>query len=562
MPSRDRRLPWLLIPLVAFLAILPLILHGCSCGHDLSFHLLSWQEAAAQFAHGTLHPRWASSPAYGAGEPRFVFYPPLSWTLGGLLTLLAAHLQPLLPRVAPAQLFAAVPIVFTFLALTAAGFAMHHLARRLLPPAAALAVALLYLCNPYTLFTAYERTAFGELFAAALLPLLLAAILPLEPVAPLPILATALPLALLWLTNAPAAVLGSYALAAVILLRLALLARNPATRLLALPLALRALAATVLGLALAAFYIVPAVLERPWVQIALASVPGMRPQDNTLFHQTSDPFHNAVLRTASHLALLLLALAAAALLLTPAQTRKKHPATTLTLAFLTLVIGVFLTKWSLPAWRLVPELAFLQFPWRLLALLAPITTLALGLALPRPLLLALALLSPVAILLSYNNFRQQCDPEDTPQARFALFHYPAGGDPTDEYTPTSADNDALRPFHSPFQLLTPSQPESTPPSAPPGPAPLTLRLHLVEPATLVLNLRDYPTLQILRNGQVDPDRDPRADGLVAVPLPAGPSQILVHQHVPTPEYAADGLSALTLLGVLTTLLRSRRPLTR
>ena len=75
--QRDR-LPYLLIPLAACIAIFPLILHGCSCGHDFDFHLLNWMEAAHQFTHGNLHPHWAFTPAYDAGEPRFVFYPPLS----------------------------------------------------------------------------------------------------------------------------------------------------------------------------------------------------------------------------------------------------------------------------------------------------------------------------------------------------------------------------------------------------------------------------------------------------------------------------------------------------
>jgi hypothetical protein len=69
------RLPYLLIPLAAFLATLPLLIQGCSCGHDFDFHLLSWMEAARQFTHGNLHPHWAYTPAYNAGEPRFVFYP-------------------------------------------------------------------------------------------------------------------------------------------------------------------------------------------------------------------------------------------------------------------------------------------------------------------------------------------------------------------------------------------------------------------------------------------------------------------------------------------------------
>ncbi|HTJ30241.1 MAG TPA: hypothetical protein VL346_07060, partial [Acidobacteriaceae bacterium] len=112
-PSQSYRERWdcgslvhlLAIPLAAFIAVLPLILHGCSCGHDFNFHLLNWMEVARQFTHGNLHPHWAYSPAYNAGEPRFVFYPPLSWTIGAILGLLMPWTW--------------TPIVYTWLCLTA-----------------------------------------------------------------------------------------------------------------------------------------------------------------------------------------------------------------------------------------------------------------------------------------------------------------------------------------------------------------------------------------------------------------------------------------------------------
>ncbi len=110
------RLPYLLIPLAAFLAIIPLLINGCSCGHDFDFHLLNWMEAARQFTHGNLHPHWAYTAAWNAGEPRFVFYPPLSWTIGAILGLI-------LP-------WTWTPILYTWLALTAAGLSLHYLARR------------------------------------------------------------------------------------------------------------------------------------------------------------------------------------------------------------------------------------------------------------------------------------------------------------------------------------------------------------------------------------------------------------------------------------------------
>jgi uncharacterized membrane protein len=152
-----------LIPLAALFVVHPLIVHGCSCGHDFDFHLLSWFEAATQIAHGNLHPHWAFTPAFNAGEPRFVFYPPISWYLGALLGLVLTHL----PGISESAGWTAAPILFTWIALTLSGLTMHRLARAFASRNAALFAAVVYLANPYMLFTAYERTAYAELLAAA-----------------------------------------------------------------------------------------------------------------------------------------------------------------------------------------------------------------------------------------------------------------------------------------------------------------------------------------------------------------------------------------------------------
>src|ERR1700761_890270 len=138
--------PAILLPLLAVIAVAPLIAHGCSCGHDFEFHLESWLDAAGQMRHGTLDPAWTVTAAWNAGEPRFLFYPPLSWIFGALLALTMP--------------FPAAPIVFTAVALLAAAFAMYLLARDYASPTAAILASAVYIASPYMLFTAFERTAY------------------------------------------------------------------------------------------------------------------------------------------------------------------------------------------------------------------------------------------------------------------------------------------------------------------------------------------------------------------------------------------------------------------
>ena len=569
--QRDR-LPYLLIPLAALLVILPLLWNGCSCGHDFDFHLLSWMEAARQFTHGHLHPHWAYTPAYNAGEPRFVFYPPLSWTLGALLGLI-------LP-------WDWTPIAYTWLALTACGFALHRLARDFATPTAALLVSVFYLANPYMLFTAYERTAYAELLAAAWIPLLLHGVLRREITIP----RIALPVALLWITNAPAAVMSCYALALLAIVRLVAAKRAiksgapSSARLLRLRWASRdsataaahspsqtnlhqaqsILSGALLGLSLAAFYIVPAAWERRFVQIAMAIIPGMRIQDSFLFHHTGDIPHDEVLHTASLVAVLLLAATAIvlALLRLPRTSHASPPRhddgeTTRQrlfppLAALTVAIALLLTPVTASLWNHLPELAFLQFPWRLLALLAAVLSLALALALPSLILkpaattvLALALAASLTYP-AYIVFQQDCDPGEDVSSRLALFRSSQGAEPTDEYTPTTADNDALA-HANPAFWLSPDPDAKALAHAVPGPAPAHLTINSPTPETLILNLRDYPSWRVTLNGTPVPSLGQRDDGLIAIPIPAGPSTVAIAYTQTLDRTLGDALTLASLV---------------
>ena len=544
--QRDR-LSYFILPIAAFIAVLPLIVKGCSCGHDFTFHLLNWLEAARNYSHGNLHPQWASTPAFNAGEPRFIFYPPLSWTIGALLTLLFP--------------FTWTPILYTWLALSAAGLTFHHLARTFTTPAAALLGATFYLLNPYMLFTAYERTAYAELLAAAWVPLLLLTILRHRITVP----RIALPIAILWLTNAPAAVMSSYTLALLALIRL-FTNRATSPQKARLHLAGAAIAGTLLGLGLSAFYLIPAAYERRYVQINMAILPGMRISDNFLFHHTgSTPdelLHDAVLHSASIIAVLLLTVTLVTLLRLRTTATTSNRALLLPLALLTLTIALLLTPISAPLWNHLPELRFLQFPWRLLAILAAVLCLSMaltlnGLRLTQTTTAALSLALAAALVYpSYEAFHQPCDEADSPAGRANLFHSHTGDEPTDEYTPITADNDSLSHLNPPY-WLTPNPSAPGPTDTASGPAPTLFTLNSPTSQYLILNLRDYPTWHITRNQSPIPRTQflPREDGLIVIHIPPGRSTVRITAELLPDQILGIAISVFSLLIFIITSIR-------
>src|SRR3954471_7188940 len=186
----------------ALLGILPLLIKGNVAAHDLQFHIASWNEVAQQWRHGVGWPRWAGGANYGFGEPRFIFYPPASWLLGGFLALW-------LP-------IRAVPAALSFIAFFAAGGGMFTLARRYLSPRLALAAAVLYAINPYHLITVYWDFRVAEMLASAVFPVAILFALRCAKDSKA-IVGLATTVAAVWLTNAPGGVMLMYTLALLLL---------------------------------------------------------------------------------------------------------------------------------------------------------------------------------------------------------------------------------------------------------------------------------------------------------------------------------------------------------
>ena len=531
----------LLIPLTALIVSLPRFLRGISCGHDFEFHLISWFETHRAWSQGTPYPHWAQSPNWGAGEPRFVFYPPLSWILGAVLGYLME--------------WGWVSATYIFLCLTATGLTTRALARSFLPAANATLAGILATAAPYTLFAAYERAAFSELAAAAMIPLLLLYTLrkagrPLDGGAIL----LALTFATIWLTNAPAGVIASYLLVFAA-------AAAAAFQRSWMPV-LRACIAGLIGLGLAAIYLIPAAWEQRWIAINQVLDIGMRIQDSWLFARHAGPdmeLHDQILRLVSTVLVFTAAVALAALALC---LKSKKLSTTdrplwMPLALLIPIVVLLQFPVSAVLWHL-PKMQFLQFPWRWLIVLdvpfAVFLADAIPLASRRARIWSVLGCTAVVLIstaVASTFFHQVCDDEDDVANQVSVFKAGTGIDGIDEYAAVGSDNTLVSSDLPDACLVTDPTRDLGESDSTAGAASVpdwypeqgscdqtfTARLWQNEHKLLqidsdhegfiVLRLRRYPAWQIAVNGQPTETPAAREDGLIVVPVRAGPSTIEV-----------------------------------
>jgi hypothetical protein len=553
---------WLFALLVSLatslLIISPFFWMGNASGHDFSFHVASWMDAAAQWREGILLPRWTDGANHGFGEPRFIFYPPISWMFGAALGL-----------VAPWKFVPAMFIVWTQIL---AGMCAFALGRRLFPTPGALVCAVCYAANPYALLIVYMRSDFAEQLALAFFPLLFLAAAEvasllgsLAPSARRSIIFLAIMFAVVWLTNAPAGVVASYSLAM-------LFAWTAVTQKSWRPL-LHGGAALALGFGVAAFYLVPAAYEQRWVNISLALASGLQPSQNFLYSVIADAEHNAFNGIASHAAVLMIVLTGVfAALSFPRDRSTAGPLTkSLWSAFIALsVTATFLmARISNISWEVLPKLRFVQFPWRWMSILAIPFVVFISAATVNKRMrgygavsLIAAVLAILACTATYMVRHTWWDSEDVPVLLEALQN-DQGFEGVDEYDPLGDDH-SLLPEKSERVTVMRAAPEA--PAGFKSPAEVTVQrwtterkeIHITtrEPAILKLRLLDYPAWRVKVNEAVVVPEQTGETAQITVPLAAGRSQVAV-RFIRTPDRTIGAvISAASVLIAL--LLFTRR----
>ncbi len=535
---------------VALLIAAPFFWQGSASGHDFEFHATSWLDVAGQWKQGILYPRWSEWANHGFGEPRFIFYPPLSWLLAPALSILVPWDD--------------VPVAFIVLVQTFAGVSAFAFARRMLPRASALFAAACYAANPNALLMIYFRSDYAELLASAFFPLLFLAALQLAEVVETrqaswsrTLVFFSAVFAAVWLSNAPAGVMATYSMT------LLFASWKPL---------LRCTAALALGFGLAAFYIVPAAYEQRWVNITQVLSPGLLPSENFLYTAINDPEHTFFNYIASTIAMAIIvytAIAAIAVrrnIISQSNAVRERSHLWSTLLVLAAVVTALMLRPSSIVWQLLPKLRFVQFPWRWMSILTIPFVYFVAAAFSQRRFRGLWFITTAALITGTGLFLVRhtwWDNEEFSTLRAAIAS-DEGFDGTDEYDPIGDDHYNLPAKASRTQVLPPEDTESpaaTANATPPtifverwAPESKIVRVQSARPVRLALRLLNYPAWQVEVNGSRTQPEQAEDYGQVIIPVPAGTSLITMHFVRTTDRMIGNLLSILSSLAAVSLLI--------
>ena len=340
----------LFIVLFAIAALTPAIIRGVPASRDLQHHFrlgLAFKEA---FSQGDLYPSWLAEANSGYGDASLRFYPP------GLGFLLAAV------QTVTGNWYSTALLVFTLLTFFG-GLGAYTWARSFLAPEMARWAAALFIFMPYRINELYQSSLLAEYAAAATLPFVFAFTERLcRNGGRRNIAGLAASYALLILTNLPMAVIGSYALAVYLLLRI--------DRKTLFPTIWKFAGALALGLGASACF---------WVTV-LAELSWQRPDNATSFSRVNFIFasfraqqEGTNIWYGNLIVLATIAITLPALILFRRGASSPQTSVWRRLGVLAVFSLLMSTIISFPLWEILPKLKEVQLPWRWLAVTSAVS---------------------------------------------------------------------------------------------------------------------------------------------------------------------------------------------
>src|SRR5437868_2626326 len=298
-----------------------------------------------------------------------------------------------------------------------------------------------------------------------------------------------------------------------------------------------------IGFCLASFYLIPAVYEQRWVQISGALSGGLRPADNFLYARTSDAEHDAFNRIASHIAVLLIlwtVSAALAVWRSDSLRAKANVKVDFLKMFGALSSVAILLMFPVTgfAWRHLPELRFVQFPWRWMSILAVCGIIFTAGSARGWLRWAWLVLVSIIIVGSAHYLVKHAwwDTEDMPALQAAM-RDGTGFEGTDEYDPIGDDHGAL-PQKQPRAVFVrsmehPEIRENTNLVSENANVVIeewkaehrVLRVTTQSGGWVVVRLANYPPWRVTLNGKSIIAQHSKETAQMIVPVPAGESEL-------------------------------------
>lgn len=577
----------LLVWLLVLPAITPLIQPTLTRSADGLLHLYRLVALDQTVQQGIWFPRWLPDLAYGYGFPLFIFYAPLSYYITLLLKLLGLDMI-------------AAFNASLILALLAAGSGTYLFVKELLGPRAGLLAGIAYVYAPFQLLNALSRGGLPAAWAMALFPFVFWAfkrlmkqtlqqeekfLLPY-----LPLSALILGLALLSHNTLSLLFIPLFSL----YIGIELLGHAGPPRLFRQLLAQIGLA-IMLGLGLAAFFLMPAILEQEFAQVhRVVTSPDFDFRFNFVslkeLFSLPRPANTGLLNPPTPLTLGLAQVTLAVIGLftlvwhtvTPINSGlKSWPPYSRLILFTTLssAIAIFMMlPASLAMWEQLPLLAFVQFPHRLLgpvALILAILAGAAGLSQNSRWnfglsLIGLAMLFLTQVPLLYPRYDNHLSRQPTLIDMMAYEHSSGviGTTSFGEYLPIWVNQipreSPLEPMYhagGPIERLDRAYlpQEAAVESASYRVNQVKLVINSPEPYQAIFHTFYFPGWTALVNGQPVPIAPVTERGLIGVTMPAGRQQLHLFFQETSLRRAANSLSLLSLAALLITFILSLRP---